>query len=80
LLYFSSCFYLKFVTVSKWLCFISHKLFTYSYLFIFSSVSTGCHSDPVNHGTRPRRGRGHNQLTPRRGPRLSFSFSSFSFN
>ena len=32
------------MTVSKWLCFIPHKLSTYSYLFIFSSVCTGYHS------------------------------------
>jgi hypothetical protein len=43
LLYFSSCFYLNYVTVSKWLCFILHNLSTYSYLFIFSCLSTGYH-------------------------------------
>jgi hypothetical protein len=35
LLYFSSWFYLNYVTVSKWLCFILHKLFTYSYYLFF---------------------------------------------
>ena len=35
LLYFSSWFYLNCVTVSKWLCFILHKLFTYSYYLFF---------------------------------------------
>src|SRR4028118_198370 len=35
LLYFSSLFYLKCVTVSKWLCFTLHNLFTYSYYLFF---------------------------------------------
>jgi hypothetical protein len=35
LLYFSSWFYLNCVTVSKWLCFIPHKLSTYSYYLFF---------------------------------------------
>src|SRR4028118_2438979 len=35
LLYFSSLFYLKSVTVSKWLCFTLHNLFTYSYYLFF---------------------------------------------
>jgi hypothetical protein len=35
LLYFSSCFYLKCVTVSKWLCFALHNLSTYSYYLFF---------------------------------------------
>jgi hypothetical protein len=35
LLYFCSLFYLNCVTVSKWLCFTLHKLFTYSYYLFF---------------------------------------------
>ena len=35
LLYFSSLFYLNCVTVSKWLCFTLHNLFTYSYYLFF---------------------------------------------
>jgi len=35
LLYFSSLFFLKCVTVSKWLCFPFHNLSTYSYYLFF---------------------------------------------
>src|SRR4028118_651055 len=35
LLYFSSLFYLNCVTVSKWLCFTLHNLFTYPYYLFF---------------------------------------------
>jgi hypothetical protein len=65
LLYFSSWFYLNCVTVSKWLCFIVHKLSTYCYYLFFSCLSTGYHSDPVRRLRRASNAAGGG------GPRLA---------
>jgi hypothetical protein len=76
LLYFSSWFYLNCVTVSKWLCFILHKLFTYSYylFFLFAnrvSLTPGfCASG--DRGTRPGGGGPRLAVPPR--PTLSDCF------
>src|SRR4028119_1228968 len=57
LLYFSSWFYLNCVTVSKWLCFILHKLFTYSYYLFFLVYLPGITQTRLGasgeRGTRP---------------------------
>jgi hypothetical protein len=63
LLYFSSCFYLKCVTVSKWLCFTLHNLFTYSYYLFFSCLFTGYHSHPVRGLRRARDAAGGGRAT-----------------
>jgi hypothetical protein len=84
LLYFSSWFYLNCVTVSKWLCFIPHKLFTYSYsyFFLFSnrvllgpgwySTCAWCLRRPYS-GGRGRGGRASRSSPPRP------TFSSIAF-
>lgn len=75
LLYFSSWFYLNCVTVSKWLCFIFHKLFTYSYylFFLFAnrvSLTPGWRP-PASEG-RGRGGRASRSSPPR--PTISDRF------
>jgi hypothetical protein len=65
LLYFSSWFYLNCVIVSKWLCFIPHKLSTYSYYLFFPVCLPGITQTRLGasgeRGTRPGGG----------GPRLA---------
>jgi len=77
LLYFSSLFYLKCVTVSKWLCFTLHKLFTYSYYLFFPVCLPGIThpgwsallpAAPLNSECRGRGG--GPRLAPPPGPRL----------
>src|SRR4028118_1713419 len=61
LLYFSSLFYLKSVTVSKWLCFTLHNLFTYSYYLFFPVCLPGITQTRLmasgERGARPGRAR-----------------------
>jgi hypothetical protein len=78
LLYFSSWFYLNYVTVSKWLCFIPHKLCTYSYYLFFLFVNRVllgpgfCASG--ERGTRPGGGGPRLAVPPR--PTLTVAISN----
>jgi hypothetical protein len=58
LLYFSSWFYLNCVTVSKWLCFIPHKLSTYFYYLFFLVCVPGITHTRFLRLRRAVRGRG----------------------
>src|SRR4028119_442573 len=71
LLYFSSWFYLNCVTVSKWLCFIPHKLSTYSY-YLFFLFSNRVLLGPgfCAFGERYAAGGGGPAVAPPPGPRL----------
>ena len=86
LLYFSSLFYLKCVTVSKWLCFILHNLFTYSYYLFFPVCLPGIThpgwsallpAAPLNSECRGRGGRATLSSPPR--PTVTASISNTSF-
>jgi hypothetical protein len=74
LLYFSSCFYLNYVTISKWLCFILHNLSTYSYYLFFPVClpgitqpgwSASLPAAPLNSECRGRGGRATLSCPPR---------------
>src|SRR6476469_5554298 len=73
LLYFSSWFYLNCVTVSKWLCFIPHKLSTYSYYLFFPVCLPGVTQTRFLRLRRASNaaggGAGHAELSPP-GPRF----------
>jgi hypothetical protein len=65
LLYFSSWFYLNYVTLSKWLCFISHKLSTYCYYLFFLFANRVSLKPGLAPPASEQRGRGGG------GPRLA---------
>jgi hypothetical protein len=78
LLYFSSWFYLNCVIVSKWLCFILHKLSTYSYYLFFLVYLPGItHTRFCAFGdraTRPGGERPRLAVPPRPTTRLAIAF------
>ena len=72
LLYFSSLFYLNCVTVSKWLCFTLHNLFTYSYYLFFPVCLPGItHTRLAASGERGARPGG--RASPSSPPRPTIS-------
>jgi hypothetical protein len=86
LLYFSSCFYLKCVTVSKWLCSTLHNLSTYPYYLFFPVCLPGIThpgwsallpAAPLNSECRGRGGRATLSSPPR--PTVTASISNTSF-
>jgi hypothetical protein len=78
LLYFSSLFYLNCVTVSKWLRFILHKLFTYSYYLFFPVCLPGITQTRLGasgeRATRPGGGGPRLAVPPRPTTRLAITF------